>query len=77
MHFNTNHELACCWNGIINIIFIQRYMNCGRFAKELFGSIENKDPKTYENEDPLRKRRSPTKTKIPYENKNPFIFCRK
>ena len=46
MHFNTNHELACCWNGIINSIFVQRYMNCGRFAKELFGSIENKDPKT-------------------------------
>ena len=43
----------------------------------LIGSIENEDPenedpKTYENEDPLRKRRSPTKTKTPYENEDTY-----
>ena len=32
--------------------------------------------KTYENEDTLRKQR-PTKMKTPYENEDPFIFCRK
>ena len=34
-----------------------------------YGSIENEDP---ENEDPLRKRRPPTKTKTPYENEGPL-----
>ena len=41
------------------------------------GSYENEDPEDedlrppYENEDPLRKRRPPTKTKTPYENEDP------
>ena len=54
---------------------------------------EDRRPKTYENEEPLRKRRPsrklrpPTKTKTPYENKDPirkwrplrnlWFFCRK
>ena len=36
-----------------------------------YGSIENEDP---ENEDPLRKRRPPTKTKTSDEDEDPFIF---
>ena len=43
------------------------------FGIIVLGRYENEDIRPpYENEDPLRKRRSPTKTKTHYENEDPY-----
>ena len=43
------------------------------FGIIVLGWYENEDLRPpYENEDPLRKRRSPTKTKTHYENEDPY-----